>query len=170
MNKSCSSVSTVLEKYFDQEVTDEEKFLVEGHLQDCPACRDALKSMEELRTLMKVPVEEAVQKEDFPWVWQKIEREIRLQEKRTWWQSLRSWLDVTPLFRRKVWIPAVATAAVLLFFSTQIIFKKTPSYPDGSVVEYVQSQTDNVMVYQLEDPKVTVIWLFESPEEERTTT
>jgi len=170
MNKSCSSVSTVLEKYFDQEVTDEEKSLVEGHLQGCPACRDALKSMEELRTLMKVPVEEAVQKEDFPWVWQKIEREIRLQDKRTWWQSLRSWLDVTPLFRRKVWIPAVATAVVLLFFSTQTIFKKTPSYPDGSVVEYVQSQTDNVMVYQLEDPKVTVIWLFESPEEERTTT
>ena len=170
MKNSCSSISPVLEKYFDQEVTDEERVLVEGHLQDCPACRDALESMEEIRTLMKVPVEEAVHKEDFPWVWQKIEREIRLPKRQTWWQSLRSWLDVTPLFRRKVWIPAVATAVVLLFFSTQTIFKKTPSYPDGSVVEYVQSQTDNVMVYQLEDPKVTVIWLFESPEEERTTT
>jgi anti-sigma factor RsiW len=170
MKSSCSLVLTVLEKFFDQEVTDEERFLVEGHLQDCPACRDALKSMEEVRTLMKVPVEEAVQKEDFPWVWQKIEREIRLQKKRTWWQSLRSWLDITPLFKRKVWIPAVATVVVLLFISTQIIFKKTPSYPDVSVVEYVESQNDNVMVYQLEEPKVTVIWLFEGPEEERTTT
>jgi anti-sigma factor RsiW len=170
MKHSCSSVTTLLEKYFDQEVTDEERFLAEGHLQDCPACRDALKSMEELRTLMKVPVEEAVQKEDFPWVWQKIEREIRSQKRRTWWQSLRSWLDVTPLFRRKVWIPAVATALVLLFFSTRIILKKTPSYPDVSVVEYVESQSDNVMVYQLEDPKVTVIWLFEGPEEDGTTT
>jgi anti-sigma factor RsiW len=170
MTNACSSVSTVLEKYFDQEVTDEEKLLVEGHLQDCPACRDALKSMEELRALMKAPVEEAVQKEDFPWVWQKIERGIRLQEKRTWWQSLRSWLDVTPLFRRRVWIPAVVTVLVLLFLSTQTIFKKTPSYPDVSVVEYVESQSDNVMVYQSEEPKVTVIWLFESPEEERTPT
>src|SRR4030042_6452665 len=103
MKNSCSSVSTLLEKYFDQEVTDEERFLVEGHLQDCPGCRDALKSMEELRTLMSAPVEEAVRKEDFPWVWQKIEREIRSQKRRTWWQSLRSWLDVTPLFRRQVW-------------------------------------------------------------------
>jgi anti-sigma factor RsiW len=169
MRNSCSSVSTVLEKYFDQEVTDKERFLVEDHLQDCPACRDALKSMEELRTLMKVPVEEAVQKEDFPWVWQKIEREIRSQKRQTWWQSLRAWLDITPLFRRRVWIPAVATAVVLLVFSTQIIFKKTPSYPDVSVVEYVESQSDNVMVYQLEEPKVTVIWLFEGPEEDRTT-
>jgi anti-sigma-K factor RskA len=126
--------------------------------------------MEELRTLMKVPLEEVVQKEDFPWVWQKIEREIRLQEKPTWRQSIRSWLDVTPLFRKKVWVPAVAAALVLLVITTQIIFEKTPSYPDVSVVEYVESQSDNVLVYQLEEPKVTVIWLFEGPEEDRTTT
>ena len=170
MKNSCSSVSTLLEKYFDQEVTDKERFLVEGHLQDCPACRDALKSMEELRTLIKVPVEEAVQKEDFPWVWQKIEGEIRLQKELTWWQSLRPWLDVTPFFKRKIWIPVVATVVVLLVITAQFIFKETPSYPDASVVEYVESQSDNVMVYQLEEPKVTVIWLFEGPEEERTAT
>jgi len=170
MTNSCSSVSKVLEKYFDQEVTDEERFLVEGHLQDCPACRDALKSMEELRTWMRVPVDEALRKEDFPWVWQKIERGIRSQEQRSWWQSLRSRLDITPLFRKKVWIPAVATVAVLVFITAQIIFKQTPSYQGASVVEYLESPTCNVMVYQLEEPKVTVIWMFEGPEEEHTTT
>ena len=170
MKNYCSSVSTLLEKYFDQEATDNERRLVEDHLQDCPTCRIALKSMEELRTLIKGPVEEAVQKEDFPWVWQKIERKIRLQEKRTWWQTLRSWLNLSPLFRRKVWIPAVATVVVLLFITAQIILKEIPSYPDASVVEYVESQSDTVMVYQLEKQKVTVIWLFEGPEKEPTTT
>jgi anti-sigma factor RsiW len=170
MKNSCVSISALLEKYFDHEVTDEERFLVEGHLQDCPGCREALTSMEELSTLMRVPVEEAAREEDFPWVWEKIEREIRSKEKRTGWQSLRSWLDVTPFLKRKVWIPVVATVVVLLFITTQIILKKTPSYPGGSVVEYVESQSDNVMVYQSEDPKVTVIWLLEGPEEERTTT
>jgi hypothetical protein len=120
--------------------------------------------MEELRTLIKIPIEKAAQKEDFPWVWQKIEREIRSQEKLTWWQSLRSWLDVSPLFKKKVWIPAVATAVVLLFVTAQIIFKKTPSYSGASVVEYVESETNNVMVYDLEKSMVTVIWLFEEPE------
>jgi len=166
MKDPCSSISKLLEKYFDQEVTDKERFLVEGHLQDCTACQDALKSMEELRALIKVPAEEALQKEDFPWVWQNIERQIRLQEKQTWWQSIRFWFDISPLFQRKVWIPAVATAAVLLFMTTQIIFKNTSSYPDASVVEYVESETNNVMVYDLENAKVTVIWLFEGPEEE----
>jgi hypothetical protein len=166
MKDSCSSVLKFLEKYFDQEVTDKERLLVEGHLQDCPACQDALRSMEGLRTLIKIPVEEAVQKEDFPWVWQKIEREIRLHEKLTWWQSVRSWLDVSPLLKKKVWIPAVATVVVLLLITAQIIFKQTPSYSDASVVEYVESRTDNVMVYQIDKSKVTVIWLFEEPEEE----
>jgi predicted anti-sigma-YlaC factor YlaD len=170
MKDPCSSILKLLEKYFDQEATDNERLLVEGHLRGCVECRNALKSMQELRTLMKSPVEEAVQKEDFPWVWQKIEREIRKgQGKLTWWQSLRSWLDVSPLFKKKVWIPAAATLVVLLLIIAQIIFKETLSYPNASVVEYLDSPTYNVMVYQVE-PKVTVIWLFEGPEEGQTTT
>ena len=125
--------------------------------------------MEELKALVKVPVEEAVQGEDFPWVWQKIEREIRLQKKLTWWQSLRSSFDISRFFRRRVWIPAAATFVVLLLITAQIIFKKTPFDAGASVVEYLDSPTYNVMVYQSEEPKVTVIWLFEEPEEDQTT-
>jgi anti-sigma factor RsiW len=164
MQDLCSQVLKLLEKYFDQEATDKEKLLVEGHLQVCPACLDVLRSMEELRTLIKVPVEAAAREEDFPWVWQKIEREIRSQRKPTWLQSLRSRLDVSPLFKKKIWIPAVATLAVLLMITAQLIFKETPSYPGLSDVEYVESEDYNVMVYQSENQKVTVIWLFEGPE------
>jgi hypothetical protein len=102
-------------------------------------------------------------------VWQKIQREIRLQKKLTWWQSLRSWVNVSPLFKRRVWIPAVAMVVVLLFITAEIIFRKIPSYPDVSVVEYVESETDNVMVYQLEKQKVTVIWVFDEPGKDQTT-
>jgi hypothetical protein len=166
MTDFCSSVSKLLEKYFDREVTERERLLVEGHLQSCPACRDALTSMEGLRTLIKTPVEEATQQEDFPWVWQKIEREIRLQEKVSWWQSLRSWMDLSPLFEKKVWIPAVATVIVLLFISTQVIFKKIPSYSDASVIEYIESESHNIMVYESEKAKMTVIWLFDEEDQE----
>jgi anti-sigma factor RsiW len=169
MKNTCSSISNFLEKYFDQEATNKERLLVERHLQECQACQDALRSMEELRALIKNPVEEAIQKEDFPWVWQKIEREIRLQKKQTWWQALRSWLDVSPLFEKKVWIPAVATAVVLLFITAQIFFKKISSYSETSVVEYIESETNNVMVYDIEKSKLTVIWIFEEPEEDSAT-
>lgn len=162
MKEACLSVSKLLEKYFDQEVRDNEKSLVEGHLRNCADCRNALRSLEELRALIKSPVEEAIREEDFPWIWQKIEREIRkTQEKLTWWQSLHSWLDIRPLFRKKVWIPAAATLVVLLFITVRLIFQAAPSYPGATVVEYLDSPTYNVMVYQPEEPKVTVIWVFD---------
>ena len=166
MKKSCSAISSLLEKYFDREVTDVERSHVEAHLLDCQACRDVLKSMGKLRVLVKTPVEEAVQKEDFPWVWQKIERGIRLEEKPPFWENLRSWLQISPLFQRRVWIPAVAAAAILLAVILPLLTQKIPSHPSPSVVEYVESQTHNVMVYELEKTKVTVIWLFEEPEKE----
>lgn len=164
MKDSCSSVSKLLEKYFDGEVTEKERSLVGEHLLDCPTCRNALKLMEGLREAIKSPVEEAVEKEDFPWVWEKIEREIRLQEKPTWRESLRSWLDISPLFKRKVWIPAVAAMAILILVIAPILFKKTTSFSGPSVVEYVESEVYNVMVYESEKGKVTVIWLLEGPE------
>jgi anti-sigma-K factor RskA len=166
MKDSCSAVSKLFEKYFDQEVTDGERSLVEAHLLDCHACQDVLRSMKKLRDSVKAPVEEAVQKEDFQWVWQKIERGIRLEERPTFWETLRSWLQIPPLFQRKLWIPAVAAAAIILVITIPLLFKKTPSYPSPSVVEYVESQTHNVMVYESENTKVTVIWLFEEPEKE----
>jgi len=169
MKDACSAVSKLLEKYFDQEVTKEERSFVEAHLLDCSACRDALRFMEELRTLIKVPVEEAVQKEDFPWVWQKIERGIRLEERPTFWETLQSWLQISSIFQRKVWIPFVATIAVLLFVTTQFIIKKTPSYSEPYVVEYIESETYNIMIFESEKAKTTVIWLFEVPEQKSST-
>ena len=164
MKDSCSVVSRLLEKYFDREMTDEERSLVEAHLLDCQACQDRLRSMEELRDLVKAPVEEAVQNEDFQWIWQKIERGIRLEERHTFWETLQTWLQISPLFQKKVWIPAAAVA-ILLILTIPLFFKKNSSLLDQSVIEYVESQTHNVMIYESENKKVTVIWLFEGPAE-----
>lgn len=160
MKDSCSSISQLLERYFDSQATDQERSIVENHLPGCAICRGKLREFEGLRTLIKTPVDEALRQETFLWVWEKIEKGIRQEMKPSWRESLRSWLDLSPLFRKRVWIPAVATAIVLLFFSAQIIFNKTPSYSASSVVEYVESGSNNVMVYQLEKSEITVIWIF----------
>ncbi len=165
MKDSCSSVSNLLEKYFDREATERERSIVEGHLPDCPACQDALKQMERFRDLMKVPMEEAAEEDELEQVWYRIQRKIRLKEESPWRESLRRWLDFSRLFQRRVLIPAAATVAILIFFTTSLLLKKTPFYPDLSVVEYVESQDYNVMVYESEKPRVTVIWLFEEPEQ-----
>ncbi len=168
MRDSCPSVSKLLERYFDQEVTADESSLVRNHLSECIFCQEMLRSMGEFRDLLKAPVEEALGKEDFSWVWQNIERGIRTQKRAGWLESLRSSVVFSPFLRKKVWVPAVVALAVLIFFTGSFVLENNPSYPDPPVVEYVESPTHNVMIYQMEKAKVTVIWLFEGPETERS--
>jgi predicted anti-sigma-YlaC factor YlaD len=162
---TCSSVNKLLEKYFDQEATQELRSRVEEHLLKCPTCRDALRSMGNLRDLIKIPVEEVVQKEDFQRVWENIRRGIRPQERPAWWETLFPRVDLSFLFQRKVWIPAVAVIVILILITGPVLFKRISSPSDLSVVEYVESPEYNVMVYQSEKEKVTVIWLLEGPGE-----
>lgn len=164
MRDPCATVSGFLDRYFDQEVTDEERSLVEEHVKECRTCRRALDTLESMRRLIRAPVDEAVEREPFPWVWEKIERGIQAREKAGLWERLRSWMDPSLLLRKRVWIPAAVGAAVVLLITGQFLFRKPSSYPGLSVVEYVESPTHNVMVYELEDARVTVIWLFEEKE------
>jgi len=163
MEGRCSSISELLEKYFDREITGEEKSLVERHLSDCPSCQKSLRAMEGISNVLKSTVEKALNEETFSWVWEKIERRIQLEGGISWWESLRSWLQLSPLSQKKIWVPLVAIT-MLFLFTIPFFFQKTPSLPAPSVVEYVESQTSNVMVYELEKAKVTVIWLFEDLE------
>jgi hypothetical protein len=120
MKGPCFPASELLEKYFDQEVTDEERALVEGHLKGCASCQDVLKSLNELRHLIKAPVEEALRKEEFEWVWQRIREKIREEEKLTLWEPLQSWIHPSHFFQKNVWIPAAVTA--LIFITILLIF------------------------------------------------
>ena len=167
MKHLCNSVSELLEKYVDREVTEQERALVETHLLDCSSCRNDLKSLEELSNVMKVSLGEMARGEEFDRVWLKVRRELRSEEKRSWWEAFRAGLDLSVLFRKKVWVPAAAAILVVLFAAVPLLTKKSPSLPADFGVEYVESKTNNVMVYEV-GPAVTVIWLFEGDEEEAT--
>jgi len=108
MKNSCSSISELLERYFDQEVTSEERSHVEGHLADCRTCRAALTAMEGLKYLIKAPVREADQKESSLGM-AKDRKENQLKEKPSWRETVRRWIDVTQCagresgFLRRLW-------------------------------------------------------------------
>lgn len=153
-----------MDKYFDGETSPKEQEMAEKHLKECPACRERLKFMGEVKVALQRPVMEASEKETFPWVWEKIEREIRFKPRWSLWESIKRVFEVTPLIRKKIWIPAAAVATLLLLLLFPALFKKNSSHLPLPVVEYIESKTNNVMIYELENVKVTVIWLFEETE------
>lgn len=164
MRKDCSSISKLIDKYFDRETSQRENEVVEQHLRECAACRERLKFMDEIKVALQRPVLEASEKETFPWVWEKIEKGIKVRPRWTLWESIKREFEITPLIKKKIWIPAAVMASLffLLFFPG--LFKKNSSSPPLPVVEYIESKTNNVMIYELENVKVTVIWLFEESE------
>lgn len=166
MGKDCSSLSTLLDKYFDGETSQREREAVEAHLKQCPACQERLKFMSEVKEAFQRPVLEALEKETFPWIWEKIEREIRFKSRETLWESIKGWFEITPFLRKRVWIPATVVAILLILLISPALFKKNSSHLSLPVVEYVESKTNNVMIYELENGKLTVIWLFEESEAE----
>jgi anti-sigma-K factor RskA len=171
MKGTCSRTAERLEKYFDGEMTEHERNLVRDHLLECRTCQAELNYLKELHTLIATPVDEAARQEDFPWVWQKIERRIQAEEKPSRLQSLREWLALSPFLRRRVWVPALAVA-LLVAAAAPFLMEITSSPSAASVVVYVESQTNNVMVYESETDQETavVIWLFEEPDEESSPT
>src|SRR4030043_2141906 len=102
MKDSCSSISQLLERYLDRQATDEERSLVERHLPICQTCHERLTLLEELRKAIKAPVDEALKEETFPWVWEKIERGIRLGKKPSWQESVRPGVVFFPFSLKKV--------------------------------------------------------------------
>jgi hypothetical protein len=113
MNAPCISVSELLEKYFDREVTDGERSLVEEHAKGCASCRDELTSLKGLQKFVKSRAEKALRKERFEGVWNRIE-ENRPEEKAAFRGSVKEWINPLRFFQRKVWVPAAAATVIIL--------------------------------------------------------
>jgi anti-sigma factor RsiW len=170
MKDLCSSMSELLERYHDGEATEQERSRVEDHLSGCFACREIVTEMEELGNLLRAPIEEAAAAENFNRVWQNVRREIRERPRLPWWESLRFWLGVSPLLRKKVWVPALAAAMLILsFVIVPTLLRENTSPARLSAVEYVESPNHNVMIYEEEKGNVTVIWLFDGADQEAPT-
>ncbi len=165
MRDPCPPILELLEKYGDREATEAERSAVDAHLLTCPSCHAAWKRTERLKGLMKVSAEEPPGEGEFERAWRRIHQGITAEKRPSLREYLRSWFDLSPLFRKRILIPAAGVALALVLAST-LLLKKIPSYPEPPVVEYVESQTCDVMVYEPEKTKVTVIWLFEAPEKE----
>ncbi|MBI3993613.1 MAG: zf-HC2 domain-containing protein [Candidatus Lambdaproteobacteria bacterium] len=48
MKQACAEMAVELSAYFDGELAPDERAAVKAHLDDCPACREALRGMERL--------------------------------------------------------------------------------------------------------------------------
>lgn len=169
MKDRCSAVSTLLERYHDQEVTEEERKEIEEHLSECSSCRDLLSRTAEIAELIKLPIHDSSERADFEKAWVKIRREIQKKEPLPWWISVGEWLRVSLFSWKRAWVPAMAAALIALGLIAGPVLLEDRGTLKVFSVEYVESSNYNVMIYEGEKGNVTVIWLFDPSDEEAPT-
>lgn len=152
MATECEGLGYELTAYVDGELAVERRQAVEAHLKTCIKCRNEVRQLEEVTSMMKNAYsssdEPAV---DLTGVWEEIESQIEFRP--SIWQRLKERLQ-----KPMVWIPtAVAATAV----ASLILLLPTSKRPQIglSQVESLYSGTGQVMVLKTAKSGQPIIWI-----------
>ena len=151
-NKICESA--LIDRFFDAEVSREERARVEAHVADCPECRRRLEANREIGALLLESPEHRLSGKE------KTALENRLIERMRndrWWKRTAGdgWLRP----RRLVSL-AAAVGVLLLAFT----FFSKPDIPAGpsAIVTSFQGEYTSVMIVETPETRNTIIWFDET--------
>jgi len=150
----CNCFTPLLEKYFDGELSPEEKNSTEKHLKGCLRCRRQLKVLSAMRDLLLRAMEEVVADADIQSIWEGVEEKLSVPSPG---EKVSSWIRnlFFPFWRLRSIACGLAFSAIL--FITVTMLTTTP--PPTIVVKSVESKAP-VMVFQ-EEEGMTIIWFFD---------
>ncbi len=154
----CHDNDTLVDAYYDGELSPAEARDFKSHLNDCRGCVQILRDYSSISESMA----------------ELSRQELQLGEGISLWPDIRDLLeDETPpirrqpvkrrlfLLRRPAWIGLglSAAAALILFFSGVFQSEKFPS--NYCRIENLSSPDHNYMIYQDKNDGLTIIWIME---------
>ncbi|MBI5379643.1 MAG: zf-HC2 domain-containing protein [Nitrospirae bacterium] len=160
---TCKTIAPLIEAYLDNALDPARQAALHQHLEGCPACRQDLAELEEMRRLLREEVEEVVERQDYAGMWSRIEEAVRRPPEPV--SSIRwgsAWLDVPR------WAFASAMGVLLvaagLFLHYGGPFEQDILPPNACIVSSVESN-NLVLVLPGEQGQPTVIWVYDQPKE-----
>ncbi|MDP8248981.1 MAG: hypothetical protein P9M00_12635 [Candidatus Tritonobacter lacicola] len=166
MTKTCKRINSLLFSYAAGELSVEESGSVAAHVRECCLCARRLEACARLREGFSLLREREEPRDVWKGYWDEIEEAV--QEHRSPWLGWRP-------------VAATAAAAVLILLLTQPLWQwrrgssKAPAEEawvpkeEYCVVHRAEAgdPSANLMIYKVDEARLTVIWLMESPGEER---
>ena len=167
----CKKARRLLDAYHDRQLHGRKFDDVSEHLRQCENCSSELDKLQCVSRVLKEHYESAVDAEDFSRVWAGVDAAVG--------ESDAPWTgSVLDRLLRLLWIPkpawaVVGIAAVAIILALAYIpgNHQTPTLAaNDCIIDNVESEDCSVMVYEVGDSKMKVIWLMEQqilqPEEE----
>jgi anti-sigma factor RsiW len=170
MNRDCQKATSLIERYFDGELSNRQSAFVEDHLVDCPECAAELESLQRLRGALQVSIREAANHADFARIWQAVEPRLEGPRPSLWerWTvALREYLSVY----KPVWATAASAAVVALLVAVPLLVQKEPAVqiqkPQSNecIIESIESSGSTAMIYEVDQDQTKVIWMFEDADD-----
>jgi len=153
----CSRVASLLEKYADGALSQDETAFVKGHLKGCQRCRKELDELLAIREHLREAVQAEVADAPLAGIWEGVAERLEAPTvmERIWWWVKALVFPVRPL-KALAW----GAALVVLFLVTLPLLTAPPT--PRVVVESVESEHP-IMIFQGEG-ETTIVWLFEKEE------
>ena len=163
MTSDCERARRLLDSYHDRQLGGKKYDDVSEHLRGCESCSAELEKLQRLSRALKERYEDAVAgEEDFSRVWAGVDAAMDAREER----PAESLLDrlVAALWISRPALAAAAAVAVLIV----IVFAYMPGdrltpvmAANDCVIDSVDTQDYSVMVYEIGDSQMKVIWVMD---------
>jgi anti-sigma factor RsiW len=159
----CKQARRFLDRFVDGELADELASRVGQHASSCPDCGGYVESTRSISQAIKtagmaVRSQASLSEQEWGRLKEALTKKKRIFAENPF-MNLWRWLTFYP---RPVWVSAFAAAALIVALTTINMLHYGEASLSHPVVEYVESESSQVMVIMPEQSPVTVIWLFEN--------
>ncbi|MBI2347839.1 MAG: zf-HC2 domain-containing protein [Deltaproteobacteria bacterium] len=167
MKTNCETVNNSLGAWLDGELGHADAEEIRRHVEGCPSCSGERRRLERVQVVLSGVLETEASRVAFEPFWDGVRR--RISEERP--RQARLWEWARPAFypQRIAWAVPVAIVFLLAIFS---LVQYAPGWRWGvnrgnvAAVDSIDGHGFNVAVLRESKTKTTVIWLFESQEED----
>jgi len=144
----------ILNRFFDQELGQEERAAFSQHLKDCPSCQKALRENEHISAVFKAGLDKELSQINFNALDHKVSGLIRRKKSR-WWMMLKDFFA-----SRKFFVPATAAAAILILTFSLTRGPASLSGP-SAIINSLTGDVSSVMIIETPKSRQTIIWFSE---------
>jgi len=169
----CEQARELLERYHDRELSGRKLGALSDHLRQCERCSNELERLERMGCVLREHFEERVQSENLSHLSDRVLAAVETPDV----PGPRSLLDrLVSIFSlpRPAWVAVAAAAVALVFALAYLPGGQGPTLAaNDCIIDNVDAEGCSVMVYEVGDTKMKVIWVMEQelePDEEEGVT
>lgn len=163
MAMSCEKVRQALESFYDKELRGDELKAVERHLDQCDDCSNELKKLQKAGEMLRSHYERVAVSEDLSDVWNRVNvATIELPKP----EPLREKLTRIFSVPKPAWAAVGIIALVIIGVLSYLPGDRISTFAaNDCIIDSVESEDYSVMVYEVGDTGMKVIWLMEQQTE-----